>query len=153
MRLASPEKEAYTLRVATGFVRRIQMLKVTALTVLSLVLFSEASFAKGRTVVCARPVQDASLTATFTNVGQANMKVSLFVPNGEFSGSRHEGRCRAQEGAIEASFTCTVFTSTDSGYGVSLYSIGGPGLTASVRSWNMQGQGRPEHLPCRQGRF
>jgi hypothetical protein len=123
---------------------------MSKLIVLSfLLLVSAPSFAAGRTVVCKRPVLDASLSATFTNVGKTGMKVSIFVPTGEFSGRRHQGPCRAQAGAIEASYTCTVFTSTDSGYDVALFSIGGPGLTATVQSWTMVGPGPKESLPCR----
>jgi hypothetical protein len=100
-------------------------------------------------IVCVnRDLQDATLSATFTLGEKA--EVRLFVPSGETSGERYTGECRSDEGAIEMALTCNVMTSTDSGYSVRLYSIGGPSLTASITPWSMLGKGETTSVPCDQ---
>ncbi len=112
---------------------------------LLLALVSQASFAK--TITCRRNVQDSSTIVRFVNVGKATA-VRLFVPAGETAGNWVEGRCKWDAGAIETSYTCNLFTSTDSGYNVRLFSIGGADLFASVQSWTMTGNGPLLQLKC-----
>lgn len=114
-----------------------------ALIVLALV--SQVSFAK--TITCRRHVQDSSTIVRFVNVGKA-MTARLFVPAGETAGNWVTGRCKSDTGAIETSYTCNLFTSTDSGYNVRLFSIGGSQLYASVQSWSRRGKGPLQQLSC-----
>ncbi len=100
-------------------------------------------------VVCREDVQDATLTATFKNLGKADATVSLFVPRGETDGKVFEGSCRPLEGAIETFVECSVMTSGESGYEVSVYSLGGSRLQSAVTGWTMKGKGRTTILPCK----
>jgi len=112
---------------------------------LALALVSQVSFAK--TITCRRHVQDSSTIVRFVNVGKA-MTVRLFVPAGETAGNWVTGKCKWDTGAIETSYSCGIFTSTDSGYNVRLFSIGGAQLYASVQSWTMTGNGPLQQLTC-----
>lgn len=116
---------------------------------LVLLAVSLAIPAFGRTITC-RPkgkVQDSVTLARFTPA-RNGMTVRLFVPAGETAGNWVNGNCKWDTGAIETSYSCNIFTSTDSGYNVRLFSIGGSQLYASVQSWTMGGNGALQSLVC-----
>ena len=95
--------------------------------------------------------------ATFeTNRFTRKMTVSLTVPakSPEGKSEAYTGECAQDKGAIEAAYTCNAMTSTDSGYEVRLFSIGGSSLHASIQAWNMMGPvGEPVSIShCSQSR-
>lgn len=121
------------------------MKKFVVLAVMSL---SAVSAYAGRNVVCVdRDAQDSAFSANF-ELGASSSTVELFVPNGETSGEKLTGECRADEGALELSMTCDIMTSSDSGYEVHLFSIGGPALFATVTPWVMGGEKQIFTLTC-----
>lgn len=104
--------------------------------------------AKPYKLSCYNPdIQDSQLSATFSFLGE-DASVTLFVPAGETSGQTFEATCKADSGAIELAYTCNVMTSTDSGWEVKLFSIGGSKLKASFQPWNMQGKGEVTSVSC-----
>ncbi len=114
----------------------------TALTLSTLVAYG------ADTILCVdQNLQDSGYAATFTQ-GKVGTDVSLFVPAGETDGLRYSGACKNEEGAIEFSIICRVSVTSNSGYEVRLFSIGGPDLTASVTPWSPAGKGRSVSLHC-----
>ena len=107
-----------------------------------------ASVGFGKDLVCRQDAQDNVYVAFFSNVGQKEMDVKLYVPVGETDGNLYEATCVSDQGAIEAAYTCEVFTSSDSGYSVKLFSIGSSDLYGSVKEWNMAGEYLPVPLTC-----
>ncbi len=68
-----------------------------------------------------------------------NMKATLTTAQGD---SYESHTCGQEEGAIEASYACSFFSSTDSGYSVRIASIGSAALYGSVTPWTMTGEGK-----------
>ncbi|MCX6125320.1 MAG: hypothetical protein NTV34_11335 [Proteobacteria bacterium] len=54
--------------------------------------------------------------------------------------------CESVPGAIEESYFCGFFSSTDSGYDVRIGSIGSSTLFGSVKTWTMVGESEAESL-------
>lgn len=118
------------------------------LLVFALANFSVLSAFAGQKVVCVdKRFQDATFSASF-ELKDPKSSVDLFIPDGETSGVTVSGECQRDAGAIEMAMTCNVMTSTDSGYEVRLFSIGGSSLYASVTPWSMAGKGESIPLPC-----
>lgn len=85
----------------------------------------------------------ADLAVNFDGVYTDNVTVEL-----SSDGRSHDGRCAPLVGAEEAFYNCTIFTSTDSGYYLTLESDGSPSLHSTVQHWTMQGVGLVTVLPC-----
>ena len=118
-------------------------MKKLKLMMIAVVSFSALSAFGDTNVTCVdRTLQDSVFSTTF-KLSASNSKVDLFVPSGETSGDIYSAECHGDKDAIELAITCNVMTSTDSGYEVRLYSIGGPTLHASVTPWSMAGNGNP----------
>lgn len=121
------------------------MKKLIVFAILNLSVLS--AFA-GQKIVCVdKRFQDATFSANF-ELKNPTSTVDLFIPDGETSGVTVSGECQRDAGAIELAMTCNVMTSTDSGYEVRLFSIGGSTLSASVTPWSMAGKGQSIPLPC-----
>ncbi len=118
------------------------------LIVLALINSSAISAFAAKNIICVdKQFQDATISANF-KLKKSKSTVNLFIPTGETTGTTFSGVCLRDIGAIELAVTCNVMTSTDSGYEVKLFSIGGPSLYASVTPWSMAGKGQTIPLPC-----
>lgn len=99
--------------------------------------------------ICQVPdLQDSAMVVTLNPVRGVYSQVELFVPTGETSGRTLNGTCQGVEGSIEFALECNIFTSTESGFEISVRSIGGEEINAVVTPWNMMGKEEPTVLPC-----
>lgn len=115
---------------------------------LAIVLLASGSAFADMNVSCVdQKAQDPQFSASF-KLTQNSAKVDLFILSGETSGSTVSGECRSDDGAIELSITCSIMTSSDSGYEVRLFSIGGPSLHATITPWSMAGKFKTTVLSC-----
>jgi len=112
---------------------------------LALALVSQISIAK--TITCRHHVQDSSTIVRFDAVGD-DVEVKLLVPAGETAGNWMTGRCKFDARTDVTSFTCNLFTSSDSGYDIRLYSYDYANLHATVQRWTRSGKGPLQRLTC-----
>ncbi|MEK6774278.1 MAG: hypothetical protein AABY64_10080 [Bdellovibrionota bacterium] len=118
------------------------------LIVMAIMSIFATSASAGKNVLCTdRKIQDAHFVAKFFDTGVEGAKIELSVPTGESSAKTLSGICFPDQ-SVELAITCSVITSTDSGYQVRLFSAGGSELKASVTAWSMAGMGKPTILPC-----
>ena len=121
------------------------------LTVVLLMSIVATSAHANKNALCVdRKIQDGNYIARFSNLGTQAAKIDLSVPKGESSAKAFSGICFSDQESVELAVTCSVMTSTDSGYEVKLFSLGGKELKASVTRWSMAGMGKPTILPCNQ---
>lgn len=100
------------------------------------ILISTAAFADKSVVCVNREIQDSSIIAKFT-LKEVGSKVDLSIPWGETNSKTFSGECKREEGAIELAVTCIVLATSDLGYEVKLFSIGGSSLFATVKALGM----------------
>jgi hypothetical protein len=123
------------------------MKNLFALGLVTLLISSSWTYAKDLECVD-RTVQDATFSATFTNLDSSNPKVSLFVPLEEATGMRFSATCMPIRGTDEPAYTCSVLTGPNSGYDVELYSSSSSDWVSFVTPWPPSNKGARITIPC-----
>ena len=120
------------------------------LIIVASLLFSSNVFAKPpQDVTCVdRNLQDATLVASFIEVGDSDARVKLLIPTDENSVKTYTGDCTQDTGSLEFAQTCSVQGPDDVGFVVRLFSMGGSDLFASVTPLTMAGPMPATNLPC-----
>lgn len=97
--------------------------------------------------LCRSDAADANEIVAITNYESSDQQVKLFVPKGETAGRWYDANCWASS-AKQGSYTCSVLTSSDTGYEIQITDEGHNTPAVTAQSWILAYRGLWLTLPC-----